>query len=39
MYEKIKRDDDFWKNNMEIKIKTFYLEHLLPVLTKENLLQ
>ncbi|KAF0708968.1 YqaJ domain-containing protein, partial [Aphis craccivora] len=39
MYEKIKRDDDFWKNNTEIKIKTFYLENLLPILIKENLMQ
>ncbi|XP_060846320.1 uncharacterized protein LOC132925982 [Rhopalosiphum padi] len=39
MYEKIKRDDDFWKNNMETKIKTFYLENLLPALIKENLMQ
>lgn len=39
MYEKIKRDDDFWKNNMENKIKKFYLENLLPVLIKENLRQ
>lgn len=39
MYEKIKRDDDFWKNNMETKIKKFYLENLLPVLIKENLMQ
>jgi hypothetical protein len=30
---------NFWKNNMESKIKTFYLENLLPVLIKENLRQ
>ncbi|CAI6371889.1 unnamed protein product [Macrosiphum euphorbiae] len=39
MYEKIKRDNDFWKINMESKIKTFYLENLLPVIIKENLRQ
>jgi len=38
MYEK-KQDHDFWKNNKETKIKRFYLENLLPFLTKENLLQ
>jgi len=28
MFEKIKRDDSFWKNKMKMKLKTFHLDHV-----------
>ncbi|KAL5238615.1 hypothetical protein ACI65C_006025 [Semiaphis heraclei] len=36
MYEKIQRDDEFWENNMKLKLEHFNLKHLLPSLIKEK---
>lgn len=35
MFEKIKREDSFWENKMKVKLKTFYLESMLPQLINE----
>ncbi|XP_050063336.1 uncharacterized protein LOC126552669, partial [Aphis gossypii] len=38
LYEKIQRDDEFWENNMKLKLELFYLNYLLPSLIKEELI-